>query len=71
MAIYKYFTRKYGFVLPTVHTCGDLSLSKQDVNKGRCWPSQYHFFHPTILLNITKQSEKNKNNLTKEVVKMS
>ena len=29
MTIYKYFCRKYKFVLPTVHTCGDLSRYKR------------------------------------------
>ena len=34
MTIYKHFARKDGFVLPTVHMCGDSSLSKREVNKA-------------------------------------
>ena len=33
MVIYKYFTREDRFVLSTVHTCGDSSLSKREVDK--------------------------------------
>ena len=34
MAIYKYFSRKDEFMLPIIHTCGDSSLSKREVDKA-------------------------------------
>lgn len=33
---------KAGFVLPTVHMCGDLSLSKQEVDKANDSVCIYH-----------------------------